>query len=182
MNRILTRSALVLALLSVGIVPALATVAAESEPPSIVGALDQFEPVSEPYALTATPPDGRPWAVLIFKACCTVNAMAVKWTENLHEKYGDQIGFLGVTIDTDRSLPKALKWLKSKKVAFPVVWNPEGQAAKILKLRSTPLVVILDENGAEIYRSSTLTGKATQEIETLLDARLAARKAAEPTE
>lgn len=106
-----------------------------------------------------------PQVIIVFKACCTPNSMAIKWIMSMREKYGDAFQPLGVDIDNQKSLPKARAWLESRKVDFPIFWDVDHEVVDFLGVQSTPAVLMVDENGVEIYRSMWFGGNDTKEIE-----------------
>jgi len=107
-----------------------------------------------------------PQVIIVFKACCTPNSMAMKWTVTMREKYSESFQPLGVDIDNQKSLPKARAWLESRKVDFPIFWDVNHEVVNLLGVQSTPAVLMINENGVEIYRSMWFGGNDTKEIET----------------
>jgi thiol-disulfide isomerase/thioredoxin len=65
-------------------------------------------------------------------------------------RYGDRVAFLG--IDVEDTEGGALGFLAAFDVPFPSVFDPQGAVARALDLRGTPVTVILDATGAEVFR------------------------------
>jgi hypothetical protein len=113
------------------------------------------------------PGDGRPWVIVIFKACCASNRSAVRWAVEARERYGDQVGFLGVNTDYARSLSKVTPWLAAQKANFPVIQDPAHILLKEFRVIAVPTLIILNPEGEEIYALAGFRGindKTIQEI------------------
>lgn len=123
---------------------------------------------------TVLPPDGRPWVVFIFKACCAPADQAARWIVATQDEYGDRIGVLGLNVDPGKSLQKVPNWLRMRDIEFPVVSDPTSQAALSWGVIAPPTVVILDDQAHEVYRTMGYQPpygeRLTRELEKLLAA------------
>ncbi|MBZ0263079.1 TlpA family protein disulfide reductase [bacterium] len=102
---------------------------------------------------TVLPPDGRPWIVFIFKACCAPADQAARWIVNTQVVYGDRVGVLVINVDRGRSLQRVNNWIRSHNIKFPVVSDPTAQVAQSWGVIAPPTVVILDSTCREVYRT-----------------------------
>ncbi|MCB2200807.1 TlpA family protein disulfide reductase [bacterium] len=102
---------------------------------------------------TRFPPDGRPWIVFIFKACCTPAEQAAKDIVEACDKYGDRIGVLGLNVDRPRTLQRLPTWLHMRQIDFAVLSDPTGQVARSWGVIAPPAIVVLDTLGREVFRT-----------------------------
>ncbi len=116
------------------------------------------------------PGDGRPWVIVIFKACCASNRSAVRWAVEARERYGDQVGFLGVNTDYARSLSKVTPWLAAQKTNFPVIQDPSHTLLKEFRVIAVPTLIILNPEGEEIYSLAGFRGVNDKIIRDVLAA------------
>lgn len=120
------------------------------------GALSAFSRLSaapgseKPSTLS---PNGKPWVVFIFKACCSPADQAAKWLVNTEKSLGDSVNFIGLNIDNPRTIQRVKNWLAVRTISFPVVRDPTGQAAVSWSVLAPPSVIILDINLNETYRT-----------------------------
>ncbi|MDP8208894.1 MAG: TlpA disulfide reductase family protein [Candidatus Electryonea clarkiae] len=149
--------------------------AAVSSAQDRAGAIGQFRSLNAaPGSLgtTTLPPDGRPWIVFIFKACCSPSDHAARWIVDAEKQFGDRIGIIGLNVDPGKSLPRVSNWLHTHQIEFPVVSDPTAQVAIAWGVIAPPAVVILDGQAHEIYRTMgyqpSYGHKLTAEIHELL--------------
>lgn len=118
------------------------------------------------------PPDGRPWIIFIFKACCTPADQAARWIVKATHQYGDSLGVIGLNVDRTRSMQRVKGWLKSHDITFPVYSDPTSQVSISWGVYAPPAVVILDREGVEVYRTmgymSTYAETLDQKLDELL--------------
>lgn len=114
------------------------------------------------------PGDGRPWVIVIFKACCASNRSAVRWAVEARKRYGDQVGFLGVNTDYARSLSKVTPWLAAQKTNFPVIQDPSHITLKGFAVIAVPTLIILNPEGEEIYALAGFRGINDRDIDEKL--------------
>ncbi|MCB2213620.1 TlpA family protein disulfide reductase [bacterium] len=140
------------------------------------GAMKQMlslDPVPGSVKPTSLPPDGRPWIVFIFKACCAPADQAAGWVVDAEQRYGDRVGIVGLNVDRTRTIQKVPGWLHNRNVSFPVLWDATGQVStQSWGVVAPPTVVLLDSTGAEVYRTMgyipAYNDKLTAKLESLL--------------
>lgn len=115
------------------------------------------------------PLDGRPWLIVIFKSCCAPNTMAVKWSASLEKRWGESLGILGIVIDSPRSISKVIPWMKGHSTSYPVIWDANNELTRLIGVRSTPMVILLNRGGSEAFRSSWFNWSDAKKIEALLE-------------
>jgi hypothetical protein len=104
------------------------------------------------------PGDGRPWVIVIFKACCATNNRAVHWMNDTQKVFGDSVGFLGINSDMARALSKVKPWLSTNKVKFSVYQDPSHEVINALHIIAVPTIIVLNRSGAEDFRSAGFFG------------------------
>ncbi len=140
------------------------------------GAMKQMlalDPVPGSEKPASLPPDGRPWIVFIFKACCAPADQAAGWAVEAGQRYGDRVGIVGLNVDRTRTIQKVPGWLHNRNVSFPVLWDATGQVStQSWGVVAPPSVVLLDSTGTEVYRTMgyipAYNDKLTTKLEDLL--------------
>jgi thiol-disulfide isomerase/thioredoxin len=73
----------------------------------------------------------------------------------LHEKFEAQgVAFVGVSIDSPRNISKVVPRARALKVRYPIALDPNSEAMNRMNAVVVPTLIILDKNGAEVYRHS----------------------------
>ncbi len=104
------------------------------------------------------PGDGRPWVIVVFKACCATNRRAIRWALDAEKTYGDSIGVLGLNSDYARAISKVKPWLQACKVDFTVLQDPSHEIINALSIMAVPTIIILNSKGEEDFRSAGFFG------------------------
>jgi hypothetical protein len=111
------------------------------------------------------PGDGRPWVVVIFKACCSSNNRAVRWALDTEKTFGDSVGVMGINSDYARALSKVRPWLSANKVDFTVFQDPSHEVINALSIIAVPTIIILNPKGEEDFRSAGFFGTGGKVME-----------------
>lgn len=90
-----------------------------------------------------------PRVIVIFESCCKPNQQAIRWAAATYSNYKNKIDFIGIDIVNSRKAANAKVWLVSRKVEFPVIWDPSHDLAKTFNTVLTPTIIILDEKSEE---------------------------------
>ncbi len=98
-------------------------------------------------------PNSKPSVLLIFKSCCSANAVAIRWAVELHQQYGDSLNIIGIAIDNPRTASKMKPWLSSRGVKFPCYWDANREMIKLMGVLTTPSLFVFDRDGNEVYNS-----------------------------
>ncbi|RJP82712.1 MAG: TlpA family protein disulfide reductase [Candidatus Zixiibacteriota bacterium] len=114
------------------------------------------------------PGDGRPWVIVIFKACCPTNQRAVHWAVETEKTFGDSVGVLGLNSDHARSISKVKPWLEANKVDFTVFQDPSRVVIKALSIVALPTIIILNQEGEVVFRSAGFFGGSGKTLEERL--------------
>jgi len=114
------------------------------------------------------PGDGRPWVIVIFKACCPTNQRAVRWALQTEKAFGDSVGVLGLNSDYARAISKVRPWLEANKVDFTVFQDPSHEVINALSIMAVPTIIILNSKGEEDFRSAGFFGGSGKVMEERL--------------
>jgi len=98
--------------------------------------------------------DGKPLLLFFFASWCETCANEVHDNNKIFEKYKDKgLSVYGVNVGDERRA--VVKFIKDKKVAYPVVSDPDGTISpRDISLIGMPLNIVLDKDGNEIYRDT----------------------------
>lgn len=157
----MTRLLMTLFLIVVGV----SLVQAQDLTPCFVNLSDREVINATPQRITR-PGDGRPWVIVIFKACCATNQRALKWALEVEKIFGDSVGILGINSDNARAISKVKPWLAANRVDFTVFQDPTHEVINALSIIAAPTVIVLDAQGREDFRSAGFfggSGKVMQE-------------------
>ncbi len=105
---------------------------------------------------------GRPLVVNFFAAWCAPCQREMPEFEAVHQQLGDEVGFLGLSIDEQ---PDAAVELVSKTgVTYPTGWDPRLEVYKATESLGMPTTAFFDHNGAlvEVF-SGALNAEGLQE-------------------
>jgi thiol-disulfide isomerase/thioredoxin len=70
----------------------------------------------------------------------------------IHERYREKgVGFIGISVDGPRNLPKVKPHARSLGITYPVVLDINSQIMKELKVVSLPTVLLIDQNNEVVY-------------------------------
>lgn len=86
--------------------------------------------------------------------------------DKLHEKYKEQIDFVGVNMDLDKRDMKI--FLKKYPVGFSQIRDDNKILLKKYKIQGLPTILIVDGTGKEVFRLKGYTGDDHKKIETTL--------------
>jgi hypothetical protein len=118
-----------------------------------IHALHQLDPSQGSVRPEVLPPDGRPWIVFVFKACCSPADQAADWVVEAHETWGNRAGIVGLNVDRTRTVQRVRGWLATQHIDFPVLWDPTGEVARAWGVIAPPSVILLDSTCTETYRT-----------------------------
>ncbi len=71
--------------------------------------------------------------------------------EKVYEKYKDKIDFVGVNIAMHESPKKVKKYIKEKKLTFPMAYDKHKTLRKLFSVAGVPAVIIIDSTGIVKY-------------------------------
>jgi thiol-disulfide isomerase/thioredoxin len=71
----------------------------------------------------------------------------------LHQKYKAQgVGFVGISIDSPRNIPKVQPFTRAHKLTYPVLLDPNSEYASRLQVVNVPTLLIISSKREIIYR------------------------------
>jgi thiol-disulfide isomerase/thioredoxin len=68
-----------------------------------------------------------------------------------HQKYGEQVTFLGVAVTVSQSVPRVKAYMEQHKLPLEMLWDAEGNATDVYKVPATSYVVLVDKGGKVVY-------------------------------
>ncbi len=129
--------------------------------------IQKLESIYPEHKLDSLPND-KPTVILVFKACCSSNMIALRWGVKLHTQYGDSINIIGIAIDNPKFASKVKSWLNSRDVKFPCFWNSNRDLIKWMSIKATPTLFVLNGDGVETYSSKFFSTNDMKQVEELL--------------
>lgn len=96
---------------------------------------------------------GKGPVLLCFWSCCCKSAVAqVEAFSTAYEKFSDS-GFvmLAVSTDNENTVAKVKPFAKSKRFKFPVLYDTNGDVARIYYAFDVPFSVLIDTQGKIVY-------------------------------
>jgi thiol-disulfide isomerase/thioredoxin len=93
-----------------------------------------------------------------------------------HQRYGDQVAFLGINVTVNQSTARVRRYLETHRPPFRTLYDTEGASVRAYQVPTTSFVVVVDGAGRVAYTGSG----GEQDIVAAL-APLVARPAARPT-
>ncbi len=96
---------------------------------------------------------GKKATVIVFLSFdCPVSNTYPKPLADLHKEYGQDVGFLGLTVNQDETRAEVAKAAKKFDIPFAVALDKHLEAANALKANATPEVFVLDADFVVRYR------------------------------
>ena len=93
-----------------------------------------------------------PVLLCFWSSCCKSAVAQVEAFSTLYEKYNER-GFVMLAISTDdeKTVAKVKPYIKSMKFEFPVLYDTDGNVARIYYSFNVPFSVLIDLTGEIIY-------------------------------
>ena len=96
----------------------------------------------------------QPVLVEFWATWCPLCKALLPRIEAAHRRYGDGVQFLVVAVAVNQSQTSIRRHLRDHPMAFPVLWDANGRAARAFQAPSTSYVVVLDASGKVVYTGS----------------------------
>jgi cytochrome c biogenesis protein CcmG, thiol:disulfide interchange protein DsbE len=132
--------------------------------PASVDALPAMDPTAFHDLIAAQ--KGHPVLVNIWASWCDPCIEEAPSLIAAHQKYGDQVRFIGVDAQDDRS--GATKFIGQHEVPYPSVFDPSNQIAVSYGLFSPPDTLFFDKNGTLVKTVPGLI--SSEDLDTNLQA------------
>ncbi len=93
-----------------------------------------------------------PVLLCFWSSCCKSAVAQVEAFSALYEKYNEE-GFvmLAIATDDEKTVAKVKPYVKSKDYKFPVLYDTDGNVARIYYAFDVPFSVLIDKSGKIIY-------------------------------
>ena len=99
----------------------------------------------EPTRFSLASHENKPVLIEVFASWCGTCRRAAPSLARAHEKYGDQLDFVGVSVDDDASLAAEAK--QGWQIPYAVAHDDTGAFARAYRIRVLPTFVLLDREG-----------------------------------
>jgi cytochrome c biogenesis protein CcmG, thiol:disulfide interchange protein DsbE len=93
-----------------------------------------------------------PILLCFWSSCCKSAVAQVEAFSILYEKYNEE-GFIMLAIATDdeKTVAKVKPYVKSKKYKFPVLYDTDGNVARVYYAFDVPFSVLIDDSGTIVF-------------------------------
>lgn len=92
------------------------------------------------------------WAIWC-PSCQAVKPELVKLRQKISE---DQLEILGINVGSGDSFERVRRYQKAHPVPYKILYDSDGDVTRTFDVRGIPLFVVVDKNGAIIYRDHQL--------------------------
>jgi thiol-disulfide isomerase/thioredoxin len=110
---------------------------------------------------------GRPAVLIFWASWCGPCMSEVPDLQRLYGTYGDRVGFLAINMGEDPRRVHAT--VQDRGLNYPVALDLDESLASRFRVRSIPLVLVLDGSGRIRYRGSGLPRQPTVLLDGLLN-------------
>jgi cytochrome c biogenesis protein CcmG, thiol:disulfide interchange protein DsbE len=123
--------------------------------------------------LDLAPHRGQVVIVDFWASWCKPCRQSIPWLNDLRARYGEHgLTIIGVNVDAERR--DADRFLRDVPIAFPVLFDPDGNIARQFKVQAMPTTYFIDRSGKLVkthlgFRDAK-KGDAEAEIKALLAA------------
>lgn len=103
---------------------------------------------------------------------CAPCRQSFPWMEQMQARYGER-GFVVLAVNVDRERAEAQRFLAASPAQFRIVYDPNGDTARLMKVKGMPSSFLIGRDGAIVsshigFRDTDRTPREA-EIRTLLD-------------
>jgi len=109
---------------------------------------------------------GKPAVVVFWASWCGPCMAEVPHLQALTRTYGDRVGLLGVNMAEDPRLVQ--ETVSARGLSWPIALDLDKSLANRFRVRSIPLVLVLDATGRIRYRGNGLPSQPTVLLDGLL--------------
>ena len=105
---------------------------------------------------------GKPVLIEVFASWCGTCRRSAPTLAEAHEKYGDKLEFLGISMDDNAEAAALAK--QHWRIPYAVAHDDRGAFARAYKIRVLPTFVLLDQDGriAEVTTGAPSPGRVEE--------------------
>ena len=98
-----------------------------------------------PRTFSLSEHEGEPLLIEVFASWCGVCRRSAPTLAHAHARYGDQLAFLGVSVDDDYASARRMK--RDWGIPYPVAHDSDGAFARAYGVNLLPTFILLDRAG-----------------------------------
>ncbi len=118
---------------------------------------------------TATFVGKKPVLFVFWASWCPNCKQEVPKISDLIVKYQDRgMGFLGINVAANESVPRARKFMKKNNISYPVIYDEKFELSRKYKVFGVPTVIIADKSGKVIFRNAYVPEISEENFQRLL--------------